>query len=69
MENKAHAFVAGAFVIGLIGLIVALVLWFTRDTAVRNAYPHPIRVLFEPDKLRGNRDPTGRARSARPDSL
>jgi len=38
MENKAHAFVAGAFVIGLIGLIVALVLWFTRDTAVRNIY-------------------------------
>lgn len=38
MENKAHAFVAGAFVIGLIGLIVALVLWFTRDTAVRNTY-------------------------------
>jgi ADP-heptose:LPS heptosyltransferase len=22
-----------------------------RDTAARNAYPHPIRVLFEPDKL------------------
>ena len=38
MENKAHAFVAGAFVIGLIGLVVALVLWFTRDTAVRNVY-------------------------------
>ncbi len=38
MENKAHAFVAGAFVIGLIGLIVALVLWFTRDTAVRDIY-------------------------------
>ncbi|SFN31931.1 MlaD family protein [Variovorax sp. OV329] len=38
MENKAHAFVAGAFVIGLIGLIVALVLWFTHDTAVRNIY-------------------------------
>lgn len=38
MENKAHAFVAGAFVIGLIGLVVALVLWFTRDQAVRNIY-------------------------------
>ena len=38
MENKAHAFVAGAFVIGLIGLVVALVLWFTRDQAVRNTY-------------------------------
>jgi phospholipid/cholesterol/gamma-HCH transport system substrate-binding protein len=38
MENKAHAFVAGAFVIGLIGLIIALVLWFTRDQAVRNVY-------------------------------
>ena len=38
MENKAHAFVAGAFVIGLIGLVVALVLWFTRDTAVRDIY-------------------------------
>lgn len=38
MENKAHAFIAGAFVIGLIGLIIALVLWFTRDTAVRHVY-------------------------------
>jgi len=38
MENKAHAFVAGAFVIGVIGLIVALVLWFTRDNTVRNIY-------------------------------
>ncbi|MDM0117409.1 MlaD family protein [Variovorax sp. J22R133] len=38
MENKAHAFVAGAFVIGVIGLIVALVVWFTRDDTVRNIY-------------------------------
>jgi len=38
MENKAHAFVAGAFVIGVIGLIVALFVWFTRDDTVRNLY-------------------------------
>ncbi|MDM0046839.1 MlaD family protein [Variovorax dokdonensis] len=38
MENKAHALAAGAFVIALIGAIIALVLWFTRDNTVRNVY-------------------------------
>ncbi|HYP85268.1 MlaD family protein [Variovorax sp.] len=38
MENKAHALAAGAFVIALIGMIVALVMWFTRDQTVRNTY-------------------------------
>ncbi|RYF69588.1 MAG: MCE family protein, partial [Comamonadaceae bacterium] len=38
MENKAHAIAAGAFVLGVIALIVALVLWFTRDDTRRNIY-------------------------------
>ena len=38
MENKAHALAAGAFVLGLIAALVAVVVWFTRDTTVRNVY-------------------------------
>lgn len=38
MENKAHALAAGAFVLGLIAALVALVIWFTRDDTVRNVY-------------------------------
>jgi len=38
MENKAHALAAGAFVIGLIGAVIALIVWFTRDDTVRNIY-------------------------------
>jgi phospholipid/cholesterol/gamma-HCH transport system substrate-binding protein len=38
MENKAHALAAGAFVLGLIAALVALVIWFTRDNTVRNIY-------------------------------
>ncbi|MFL9666490.1 MlaD family protein [Variovorax sp. AB1(2024)] len=38
MENKAHALAAGAFVLGLIAALVALVIWFTRDNTVRNLY-------------------------------
>ena len=38
MENKAHALAAGAFVLGLIAVLVALVVWFTRDNTVRNVY-------------------------------
>lgn len=38
MENKAHAIAAGAFVLGLIAVVVALVVWFTRDGTVRNIY-------------------------------
>ncbi|KQX84418.1 MlaD family protein [Variovorax sp. Root473] len=38
MENKAHALAAGAFVLGLIAALVALVVWFTRDNTVRNVY-------------------------------
>jgi len=38
MENKAHALAAGAFVIGLIGAVIALIIWFTRDDTVRNVY-------------------------------
>ncbi|WP_295977547.1 MlaD family protein [uncultured Variovorax sp.] len=38
MENKSHALAAGAFVLGLIAALVALVIWFTRDNTVRNVY-------------------------------
>ncbi|KWT97227.1 MULTISPECIES: MlaD family protein [unclassified Variovorax] len=38
MENKAHALAAGAFVIGLVAALVALVVWLTRDNTVRNTY-------------------------------
>lgn len=38
MENKSHALAAGAFVLGLVAVIVALVVWLTRDDTVRNIY-------------------------------
>jgi phospholipid/cholesterol/gamma-HCH transport system substrate-binding protein len=38
MENKAHAIAAGAFVLGLVAAVIALVVWFTRDGTVRNTY-------------------------------
>ncbi len=38
MENKAHAIAAGAFVLGLVAALIALVLWLTRDNTVRNIY-------------------------------
>jgi len=38
MENKAHAITAGAFVLGVVALIIALVVWLTRDDTVRNVY-------------------------------
>ena len=38
MENKSHAIAAGAFVLGVIAMIVALVVWLTRDDTVRNVY-------------------------------
>ncbi|MGJ7494486.1 MlaD family protein [Variovorax sp. RT4R15] len=38
MENKSHALAAGAFVLGLLAALVALVVWLTRDNTVRNIY-------------------------------
>ena len=38
MENKAHAIAAGAFVLGLLAALIALVVWLTRDNTVRNIY-------------------------------
>jgi phospholipid/cholesterol/gamma-HCH transport system substrate-binding protein len=38
MENKAHALAAGAFVLVVTALLVALAVWLTRDTGVRQAY-------------------------------
>jgi phospholipid/cholesterol/gamma-HCH transport system substrate-binding protein len=38
MENKAHTLAAGAFVLGLVAALVALVVWLTSDSTVRNIY-------------------------------
>ncbi|MGJ7545805.1 MlaD family protein [Variovorax sp. LT1R16] len=38
MENKSHALAAGAFVLGLVAVLVALVVWLTRDNTVRHTY-------------------------------
>lgn len=38
MENKAHAFAAGMFVLLVTALLVALAAWLTRDTGVRRVY-------------------------------
>jgi phospholipid/cholesterol/gamma-HCH transport system substrate-binding protein len=38
MENKAHALAAGAFVLGVVALLVALAIWLTRDSGTQNLY-------------------------------
>ena len=38
MENKAHAFLAGLFTIGLVIFIGLAVMWFNRDQTVRVPY-------------------------------
>jgi phospholipid/cholesterol/gamma-HCH transport system substrate-binding protein len=38
MENKAHAFAAGLFVLFVSALLIALAAWLTRDTGVRRVY-------------------------------
>ena len=38
MENKSHAFAAGAFVLVVSALLVALAIWLTRDTSVHREY-------------------------------
>lgn len=38
MENKAHALAAGAFVLLVGALLVALAMWLTRDVGVRRVY-------------------------------
>ena len=38
MENKAHALAAGAFVLVVAALLVALAVWLTRDSGVRLVY-------------------------------
>src|SRR5688500_16533609 len=38
MENKAHAFAAGLFVVALAALLLLLGAWLTRDTGARHAY-------------------------------
>jgi phospholipid/cholesterol/gamma-HCH transport system substrate-binding protein len=38
MENKSHALAAGAFVLVVAGLLVALALWLTRDTTERRVF-------------------------------
>ena len=38
MENKSHAFAAGAFVLVVSALLVALAIWLTRDTVMHRDY-------------------------------
>ena len=38
MENKSHALAAGAFVLALVGLLVALALWLTRESGTTRLY-------------------------------
>jgi len=38
MENKAHALAAGAFVLGVTALLVALAFWLTRDVGMPSVY-------------------------------
>ena len=38
MENKAHALAAGAFVLVVGAMVVALAIWLTRDSGVRHIY-------------------------------
>ena len=38
MENKAHALIAGAFVVVVTALLAALAIWLTRDSTQRNLY-------------------------------
>lgn len=38
MENKSHAFAAGAFVLAVSALLVVLAIWLTRDTGEHRVY-------------------------------
>ena len=38
MENKAHALIAGAFVVVVTALLAMLAIWLTRDSTQRNLY-------------------------------
>ena len=38
MENKAHALIAGAFVVVVTALLAVLAIWLTRDNVQRNLY-------------------------------
>lgn len=38
MENKSHALAAGAFVLLMLALLVALALWLSRDTGAQHVY-------------------------------
>lgn len=38
MENKAHALIAGAFVVLITALLAVLAIWLTRDNTERNLY-------------------------------
>ena len=38
MENKAHALIAGAFVVVITALLALLAVWLTRDNTQRNLY-------------------------------
>ncbi len=48
MENKSHALAAGAFVLALAGLLVALALWLTRESGTTRLYE-----MSTPDSVTG----------------
>ncbi len=48
MENKSHALAAGAFVLGVLALLIALAVWLTRDARELQAYE-----LSSPDPITG----------------
>ncbi len=56
MENKSHAMTAGAFVLALVALVVALGLWLTRDTATHRTFElssrDPVTGLQEQARVR-----------------
>jgi len=38
MENKSHALAAGAFLLGVVALLIGLAVWLTRDSTERRVY-------------------------------
>ena len=63
MENKAHAFLAGLFTIGLIIFIGLAVMWFNRDQTVRLPYDRQraesagFREIPRPGRRQGGQHP------------
>jgi phospholipid/cholesterol/gamma-HCH transport system substrate-binding protein len=67
MENKSHAFWAGAFTLGLLAIVVLVIVWFNHDRAVRIPYDLVARTSvtgLNPDSIVRYRGiPVGKVRS------